>query len=142
MYLHRCLIAQWNCGRGPCRVSVPSEVQFAAYALVKMTLCLLFNMTLYLQSHSQIHRASYMKSAVRKSRTGKSLVSGFKSKWKIQLNTGLWAFQYLNSHISPVFRTNRSLHSWVKNCTQAFWSFEFSISDLNWFKWRVCLCIC
>lgn len=31
------LAAQWNCGRGPCRVSVVSEVQFVAYALVKMT---------------------------------------------------------------------------------------------------------
>lgn len=88
LYLHIFLAVEWNHGRALCKkVSVTSQVQFAASALAKMTLvgCWVFfsYMTLFLQLHSQIHRAPYLKSTLRKSRTVKSLVSGLKPKWKM-----------------------------------------------------------
>lgn len=104
------LAVQRGCGRCPCNVRVATEVQFARYTLVKMTFFFFF-----LQLLSQKHRASYMKSTIWKSRTRKSLVNGFKSKLKIELSADLWAFDFLNPHIGPVFRSNRSLCEMKEN---------------------------
>lgn len=104
-FIHLCVCpaVQGGCGRCPVNVRVATEVQFARYTLVKITFIF------FLQLHSQKHRASFMKSAIWKSSTGKSLVNGLKSKLKTELCTTLWAFDFLNPHNSPVFRSNWSL---------------------------------